>query len=159
MEYQQSDERAADGAGPDGAGLSEAVVAALITTGAGMQQRLDRALGDIKGITYNEYRLLNSMAASTGNARSRVDLARAVGLTPSGVTRALRPLEKLGMVETVRDTRDARRSLASLTDQGRVLLHDAAGVLSDAVAGLDAVQELPPDEARRLLATVEGLNR
>ncbi len=143
----------------DDASLSEAVVTALITAGAGLQQRLDRALGDIKGITYNEYRLLDAMATSAGTARSRVDLARAVGLTPSGVTRALRPLEKLGMVETVRDTRDARRSLASLTDQGRELLTDAAGVLADSIAGHDAIQAMPPAEARRLVASVRGLDR
>jgi len=40
-----------------------------------------------------------------------VDLAAAVGLTPSAVTRALRPLEKLGCVATQKSERDARRSL------------------------------------------------
>lgn len=139
--------------------LAEEVVLAVIATGASLQQRLDSALGDIKGITFSEYRLLGSIAATANNSGSRVDLARSVGLTPSGVTRALRPLERLGMVETVRDTRDARRSLASLTDQGRELLSDARGVVADAVASFPPVHDLPRDRADVLLATLARLNR
>ncbi|MGI9596240.1 MAG: MarR family winged helix-turn-helix transcriptional regulator [Acidimicrobiales bacterium] len=141
------------------ADLAEDVVLAVIATGAALQQRLDNALGDIKGITFSEHRLLSSIANSAGNSGSRVDLARSVGLTPSGVTRALRPLEKLGMVETIRDTRDARRSLASLTPQGQELLADAEGVLADAVRAFHPVQEMPPEVAEQLLQALERLNR
>jgi len=64
---------------------------------------------------------------------TRVDLAAAVGLTPSAVTRALKPLEKMGYVVTEKSDRDARRSLASLTPAGRHLLADAQGVVDDSV--------------------------
>lgn len=138
---------------------AEALVLALITTGASLQQRLDTALGHIKGITFSEFRLLAAIAESATNSRSRVDLARSVALTPSGVTRALRPLEKLGMVETTRDTRDARRSLASLTGAGRELLSDASGVISDEVTAFDAVQALSAEQTESLLATLERLRR
>jgi DNA-binding MarR family transcriptional regulator len=60
-----------------------------------------------------------------------VDLAHAVGLTPSGVTRALRPMEKLSIVSTVKSKRDARLAIAALTPAGRELLDDASGVVDD----------------------------
>jgi len=66
-----------------------------------------------------------------------VDLAAAVGLTPSAVTRALRPLEELGCVDTQKSERDARRSLASLTAAGAELLDDAQGAVNDLPNGLD----------------------
>ncbi len=66
----------------------------------------------------------------------RVELAQAVSLTPSAVTRALKPLEKLGYVETLKSDRDARRSLACLTDGGRELLSDAEGVARDVLTNL-----------------------
>jgi DNA-binding MarR family transcriptional regulator len=48
----------------------------------------------------------------------RVDLATAVGLTPSAVTRALIPLEKIGLIRRQADSRDARVGYAVLTPAG-----------------------------------------
>ena len=66
----------------------------------------------------------------------RVDLAESVGLTASAVTRALRPLEKNGVVATEKHDRDARCSLAKLTPAGAELLRDAESVVAD---GLEAI--------------------
>ncbi len=134
-------------------------VIGVINAGATLQQRLDNALGDIKGITFSEHRLLAAIDYSPNGSGSRVDLARAVGLTPSGVTRALRPLEKLGVVETIRDDRDARRSLASLTEQGRELLSDADGVIADKLESLPGALDLSDDQARGLLDMLAKLAR
>ncbi|MGB5492599.1 MAG: hypothetical protein WBM76_17365, partial [Woeseiaceae bacterium] len=57
-------------------------------------------------------------------------------LTPSGVTRALRPMEKLGIVSTLKSKRDARLAIAALTPAGRELLSDASGVVDDAMKAL-----------------------
>lgn len=67
-----------------------------------------------------------------------------VGLSPSAVTRALRPLESLGMTKTVKNERDARLALATLTPQGEELLSDAIGVLEDV---LPSVLERAPSVA------------
>ena len=99
-----------------------------------VERRASSALSAIRGISLAEYRLLAALAAAPGGRASRVDLARAVGLTPSAVTRALRPLEELGMVATVKHERDARQALATLTPAGRDLVADATGVLADTVA-------------------------
>lgn len=98
-----------------------------------IERRLDNSLGSIRGISLAEYRLLRALGDAPNSQASRVDLALAVGLTPSGVTRALRPMEKLGIVSTLKSKRDARLAIAALTPAGRELLGDASGVVDDAM--------------------------
>ena len=99
-----------------------------------MERRLDSSLGAIRGISLAEYRLLQALSVAPKSRASRVDLAHAVGLTASGVTRALRPLEKLGVVSTVKSQRDARLAIATLTSAGQELVSDASGVVNDSMA-------------------------
>ena len=101
-----------------------------------LERRLDHSLGAIRGISLAEYRLLRALGDAPGSQASRVDLAQAVGLTPSGVTRALRPMEKLGMVSTKKSKRDARLAIAALTRAGREVLDDASGVVDDTMKAM-----------------------
>jgi len=101
-----------------------------------VEKRLDNSLGSIRGISLAEFRLLRALGDAPGAQASRVELADVVGLTPSGVTRALRPMEKLGIVSTVKSKRDARLAIAALTPAGRELLSDASGVVDDAMTAL-----------------------
>jgi DNA-binding MarR family transcriptional regulator len=101
-----------------------------------IEKRLDNSLGSIRGISLAEYRLLRALGDAPNSQASRVDLAQSVGLTPSGVTRALRPMEKLGIVSTVKSKRDARLAIAALTPAGRGLLNDASGIVDDTMAVL-----------------------
>ncbi len=101
-----------------------------------LERRFDSSLGAIKGISLAEYRLLRALSIAPKYRASRVDLAHAVGLTASGVTRALRPLEKLGMVSTVKSQRDARLAMANLTSAGQEMVSDASGVLDDTMASI-----------------------
>jgi DNA-binding MarR family transcriptional regulator len=119
-----------------------------------LEQRLDHSLGAIRGISLAEYRLLRALGNAPGSQASRVDLAQAVGLTPSGVTRALRPMEKLGIVSTVRSKRDARLAIAALTPAGRELLDDASGVVDDT---MKAVLRRTPQVATHAVAMTELL--
>jgi DNA-binding MarR family transcriptional regulator len=96
-----------------------------------VEKRLDNSLGSIRGISLAEYRLMRALSDAPSSWASRVDLAHAVGLTPSGVTRALRPLEKLGLISTAKSKRDARLALASLTPAGQELIEDASAVVND----------------------------
>ena len=100
-----------------------------------LERRLDNSLGSIRGISLAEYRLLRALGDAHDSRASRVDLAQAVGLTPSGVTRALRPMEKLGIVSTLKSKRDARLAIAALTPAGRDVLNDASGVVDDTMKG------------------------
>ena len=76
---------------------------------------------------------MKALGAAPNAQASRVDLAQTVGMTPSGVTRALRPMEKLGIVSTVKSKRDARLAIAALTPAGREVLDDAGQVVNDSV--------------------------
>ena len=111
-----------------------------------LERRLDSSLGAIRGISLAEFRLLKALGDAPNARASRVDLAAAVGLTPSGVTRALRPMEKLGIISTVKSKRDARLAIAGLTPAGRELLGDAATVVDDTMRVL--LQRSPKAETR-----------
>ncbi len=122
---------------------TESPILSLLETAAIIERRLDSALAHTRGISFSEYRILRALAEAPNGSAARVSLADAVGLTPSAVTRALKPLEKLGYVQTTRNERDARQSLAGLTSAGKHLLRDANGVLRDAL--LDSpLNELSP---------------
>lgn len=55
----------------------------------------------------------------------RIDLAEQVGLSASGVTRLLNPMEKNHLVQKESNPRDARVSLVKLTNTGEQLLAEA----------------------------------
>lgn len=55
----------------------------------------------------------------------RSDLAEKVGLSPSGVTRLLNPMEKIGLIVKQDNPRDARVSLVALSDTGRKITEEA----------------------------------
>ena len=114
----------------------QSLALAFASTWNRLERRLDASLGSIRGISLAEYRLLRALGDAPNAQASRVDLAQAVGLTPSGVTRALRPMEKLCIVSTVKSKRDARLAIAALTPAGRELLRDASGVVDDAMTAL-----------------------
>ena len=112
----------------------------LLSTTDALQRRLDGGLSFLRGVTYNEYRLLHCIQQSPQQKLTRVALASQVGLTPSAVTRALKPMEKLGYVTTERGERDARQNLAVLTPGGAELLSDTTQAMNDMVDQLAIAQ-------------------
>lgn len=124
-----------------------------------LERWLSNSLGAIRGVSLAEYRLLRTLADSPDAQASRVDLAYALGITPSGVTRALRPMEKLGMVTTVRSKRDARLAIAALTAAGREVVDDASGVVDDSMSALlDNSPELA-DHMQQFTSLLNGFAR
>ncbi|MGB7300513.1 MAG: MarR family transcriptional regulator [Burkholderiaceae bacterium] len=124
---------------------TEATVLQLLETASILERSLDGALSNTRGISFSEYRLLRALANGNAGGSPRIDLAKAIGLTASAVTRALKPLEKLGYVTTQKSERDARQSRAVITTAGRELLDDAQGVLRDMLRPL-AINRLGPQE-------------
>jgi len=109
-------------------------VFALLSAANSIESRLNRALSNVKGISFTEYFILEQLNDFHNAAATRVDLARTVNLSPSAVTRALKPLEKVGYVSTKKGERDARQSIASLTPAGKKLLKDANSIVRDEIA-------------------------
>jgi len=128
-------------------------VFALLAAANGIESRLNRVLSNVRGISFTEYNLLEQLRVQHNGAATRVDLARAVQLTPSAVTRALKPLEKMGYVSTQKGERDARQSVATLTTAGDELLRDANSLVLDEIASLS----VPANVRTELIDILTGL--
>ena len=128
----------------------EAQVFTLLHAATRIERKLDQALSCTRGISFTEYHILKQLLSLHEGSATRVDLARAVRLTPSAVTRALKPLEKMGMVLTEKSDRDARRSMASLTDAGREVLRDADGIVRDTIGELPLTDSSPESWLRMI---------
>ncbi len=96
---------------------------------AALSRRLDSALGGHHGISFADYQLLLNLQRAPGGRLRRVDLAEKLGLTASGVTRSLLPLEKIGLVARQSDPRDARVGYAIITPAGSELVTNASVVV------------------------------
>ena len=77
------------------------------------------------GLTINDFEALYVLSSAEDRRLKRVDLARRLVLTPSGITRLLEGLEANGLVERATCPSDLRITYAQLTDAGREKL-DAA---------------------------------
>ncbi len=126
---------------------------------ATLVRRLDQVLGGYHGISFSDFMLLHYLNRAPGGRLRRVDLAERQGLTASGVTRTLLPLEKIGLVERQQDPRDARVAYAAITDTGRELLNNAVTV-ADQISK-DLLRSCPPsqfDDLSNALASIAGMN-
>jgi DNA-binding MarR family transcriptional regulator len=115
---------------------------------AAVVRRFDGRLGTHHGLSFGDFGILLQLSRVPGDRLRRVDLAMQVGLTASAVTRALIPLEKIGLVTRQPDARDARVGYATLTKAGHRLLREAmesAEVLSE-----DAIPYLTYQDGRGL---------
>jgi DNA-binding MarR family transcriptional regulator len=90
-----------------------------------------------------------------GTKLRRIDLAERLGLTASGVTRTLLPLEKLHLVLRQPDPRDARVGYAVLTESGQQLLNYA--LISIAPISQEATQAMSAEETAAFSAMLGQL--
>lgn len=77
------------------------------------------------GISVTEYLVLRQLHVAPERKMRRIDLAQRIGLSASGVTRLLNPMEKVGLIRKEEAARDARVSLVSLTNAGGTIFSDA----------------------------------
>lgn len=116
--------------------LSENAVLAvgISRADATLRRRLEGPLGGAHGIGFTDFQILSELAAVQGAQLRASDLAGRLMLTPSGVTRAVVPLEKIGLVERRPHERDARGTYVALTAAGKTRAEEAAQTV-DRVAG------------------------
>lgn len=122
-------------------------------------RRLDNTLSGLHGLSFGDFMILYHLGRAPGLRLRRSDLAERLGLTPSGVTRSLMPLEKRGLVGRQPDLRDARVGYASLTDAGQTLLGHA--LVSVQLLALEVTRMLPATEIEVLsgqLARLAGIH-
>ena len=97
----------------------------LLKSHSAARRQLEVELQAEHGLTATDYEALQLLADAEGGALRRVDLADALSLTASGVTRLLEGLERDGLVCKHACERDARVTYAVLTDAGREKLASA----------------------------------
>jgi DNA-binding MarR family transcriptional regulator len=100
------------------------------------ESRVDAQLGSAHGLGLSDFAALHHLLEAPGGRLRRVDLARVLALTPSGVTRLLGPLERRGIVTRESDGNDARATFAVLTKAGRTLVKDATVTVTAIAEGI-----------------------
>jgi DNA-binding MarR family transcriptional regulator len=98
--------------------------------------------GLVYGTSFSEFLILKAVHDEGEAGIRRVDLAERVGLTISGVTRAIAPLEKQGYVATLEEASDARVRKVAMTR-----------------AGVTIFEDLENDVERRMIAIHSGLQK
>ncbi|MEY4723742.1 MAG: hypothetical protein RLZZ324_1255 [Candidatus Parcubacteria bacterium] len=113
-------------------------------------RRFDMRLG-FQGVGMSDFQILHHLSLAEGGVMRRTDLAEALGLTASGVTRLLLPMEKIGLVKRVESAHDARVSQVALAASGK-------RVLSEAMERAEILAEdLLPDAGKKELASCTAL--
>jgi len=108
------------------------------------------------GLTINDYEALLLLSQAEDGRLKRVDLARRLVLTPSGVTRMLEGLEAAGLVERAACSSDLRVVYAQLTELGRERLAAASCGHVGSVRALFE-EHLTDDELETLASLLEKL--
>jgi DNA-binding MarR family transcriptional regulator len=138
--------------------LSDSATAAisLWMNSTAIARKIDLGLGAIHGIAFSEYIVLLHLVSAPGRTLRRIDLADAMGRTASGVTRMLRPMEKIGLVKKERNPRDARVSLVKITAAGEEIFADATTSLNQ--SSKDLLKRLDKDGLKNLLEIMNILS-
>jgi DNA-binding MarR family transcriptional regulator len=108
------------------------------------------------GLTINDYEALYMLERADGQRMKRIDLARKLMLTPSGVTRLLEGLEASGLVERVSCPTDLRVAYAQLTPAGLEKLVSASYGHVDSIRAL-LEEHLSSDEIDELAGVLAKL--
>ncbi|MFT6276772.1 MAG: DNA-binding MarR family transcriptional regulator [Halioglobus sp.] len=75
--------------------------------------------------------ILFHLSKGHNKAMRRIDLASSIGLTASGITRLVSPMEKIGLGKKERNEPEARVSLVKITPAGETILSDATTTLKE----------------------------
>ena len=126
----------------------------LLMNIAKVQSLLSRSFDSLSshGISFSDFMILYLLNQAPGGKMRRVDLAEKIGLTSSGVTRMLVPMEKIGLIQRETNERDARVSYASLTTTGKEIFEDAL-----VTAVFKAIEIIPPATVKQFGALADML--
>ncbi len=95
----------------------------MARTQAVMARRFDGRIPH--GLGLNDFMILYQLSQNPEGKMRRVDLAEKIGLTASGVTRMLLPMEKIGLVKREVNEQDGRVSYVALANGGKILFEEA----------------------------------
>jgi DNA-binding MarR family transcriptional regulator len=99
-------------------------------------RQLETRLAGHHGLSFSELRLLRTISDARDQRLRPTDLAAELDVTASGVTRAVLPLEKRGIVRRETDPGDARVSRLVLTSAGQTLVDHATATAAESATRL-----------------------
>ncbi|MDG6772863.1 MarR family transcriptional regulator [Thiomicrorhabdus sp. ZW0627] len=127
---------------------NESLDASLVIKNALLASSLSKRAGtrlSMHGISFTEYLVMDYLASSDFKAVARIELAESMGMSASGITRLIAPMEKNHLIEKVVNPRDARQSLVKLSDTGERLYGEAKvsfeQIAKEMVGGLSKAQK------------------
>lgn len=122
--------------------------AEFVIKNALLASKLSKRVGNhlsIHGISLNEYLVMHYLERSPNKAVPRIELAEHIGMSASGVTRLIAPMEKIGIIEKLANPRDARQSLVKLSPAGQRLYDDASvsftHITQESISGISQAQQ------------------
>jgi DNA-binding MarR family transcriptional regulator len=142
-------------------GLAERDAAAwtgLLRTRERLMHELNGELEQAHGISLAEYDVLVQLDSAANHSLRMAELADAVLLTRSGLTRLVDRLEQRGLVERARCPSDARGMHAVLSDAGAERLRAATATHSDGIQRL-FLDQLEGADLDRLVSIWAKLER
>jgi len=116
--------------------------------------------GGLDGLGFNEFVILFHINESPDKKIRRIDLAEKMGLTASGVTRILAPMEKIGLIKREVAPRDARVSFVAITTAGLKNLNETlekSEPLFDSIFPPEKLKKIP--ELSKLVVELGGAIR
>jgi DNA-binding MarR family transcriptional regulator len=111
---------------------------------------IDVPLGGHHGLGLNDLAVLLELKAAPAWTLRRVELARRLAVTTSGIARQLAPLERIGLVAREPDLMDARLALVVLTPRGAEVAEEARATAEEAAA--HALRNVWPEDELEALA-------
>ncbi|WEK69537.1 MAG: MarR family transcriptional regulator [Candidatus Chryseobacterium colombiense] len=105
----------------------------------------------VHGLSFNDFVILYVLYNSSESKMRRIDLAEKIGLTASGITRLLNPLEKIGLVSREANERDARVSYVVITETGKKVFEEAK------VTAENVTKDIFPMKKNKSLQTMNDL--
>ena len=97
-----------------------------------------------RGLDFSDFIILYHLNQAEGKKLRRIDLAEKLGLTASGITRMLLPLEKIHIITRDQSDEDARARYATLTKAGEQLFGEALAHLEE------KLEDVMPADAEKL---------
>jgi len=99
-------------------------IISLATLHSHLLKKIDQNLS-VHGISFSEFLVLHHLHGAPDMTMRRIDLAECIGLSASGVTRLVNPMQKNHLVQKEVNARDARVSLVQLSETGEELYSHA----------------------------------
>lgn len=130
----------------------------FLATHAAITRELEAQMMGAHGLTLSDYDVLVQLARAPERRMRNIELAKAVVLTRSGVTRLVDGLEQDGLVTRCSCPSDKRGTLIALTDEGLHRLREAAATHVEGVREL-FLDRIGPDgraEMDALLGKLPG---